>query len=223
MEPDPPAPLVVGYVRVSTADQVAGGGGLPAQQAAIEAECARRGWRLHALHEDAAVTGSSMKRRPGLAAAIAEVETGHAEAIVVAKLDRLSRSLIDFATLMQRAQRRGWNLVAVDLDIDLSSPHGELFATMATGMALWERRMIGDRTKSALAARRAAGVRLGRPPVVPHPVVTRIVAEHHAGSSMEAIARRLNADGVPTAHGGRQWWGSTVARVLRSAHTQASA
>jgi DNA invertase Pin-like site-specific DNA recombinase len=117
---------------------------------------------------------------------------------------------------MQRAQRGGWNLVAVDLDIDLSSPHGELFATMATGMALWERRMIGDRTKSALAARRAAGVRLGRPPVVPHPVVTRIVAEHKAGSSMEAIARNFNADGAPTAHGGRQWWGSTVAQVLRA-------
>lgn len=222
MEAPPTAPLVVGYVRVSTADQVAGGGGLPAQREAIEAECARRGWQLHALHEDAAVTGSSMKRRPGLAAAIADVETGPAEAIVVAKLDRLSRSLIDFATLMQRAQRRGWNLVAVDLDIDLSSPHGELFATMATGMALWERRMIGDRTKVALAARRAAGVRLGRPPVLPSPLVERIVEDHRNGQSMEAIARALNAAAVPTAHGGRQWWGSTVSRVLTSAAATSS-
>lgn len=114
-------------------------------------------------------SGQRLSRRPGLAAALVDVETGPAEAVVVAKLDRLSRSLIDFAALMQRAQRRGWNLVAVDLDIDLSSPHGELFATMATGMALWERRMIGDRTKAALAARRAAGARLGRPPTLSQP------------------------------------------------------
>src|SRR4051812_22324091 len=89
----------VGYVRVSTSEQADSGLGLQAQRSAIKAEAKRRGWALVGIEEDAGASGKSMAGRAGLEAALALVESGQAEALVVAKLDRLSRSLLDFAAL----------------------------------------------------------------------------------------------------------------------------
>ena len=134
----------------------------------------------------------------------------------MAKLDRLSRSLKDFALLMERAQKRGWNLVACDLGIDLSTPAGEFMANVMGSAAQWERRIIGQRTKDALAAKRAQGVRLGRPKALPPAVVERIVSARNRGDGWSAIARMLNAEQVATAHGGAQWHPSTVRAVALS-------
>lgn len=203
----------VGYVRVSTDEQVESGAGLAAQRAAIEGECERRGWVLVEVFEDAGASGKSMDGRPALAAALAAVESGRAAILVGAKLDRLSRSALDAASLLDRAQRSGWSLVALDLGVDTSTPAGEAMANVMAAFGQLERRMIGQRTKDALAVKRAAGVRLGRPPVLPAEVVARIVAEHRDGGSWSGIARKLNVDGVPTAHGGRCWWPSTARKV----------
>lgn len=206
----------VGYVRVSTSDQVESGAGLAAQRAAIEAEVDRRGWELVEVFEDAGVSGRSLRGRPALAAALARVEGDEADALVVSKLDRLSRSLLDFAGLMTRAKDGGWNLVALDLGIDLSTPAGEFMASVMASAAQWERRLIGQRTRDALAAKQAAGVRLGRPQSLPTDVVGRIRDARAGGASLAAIATRLTADGVPTAHGGAKWHPSTVRAVLGS-------
>src|SRR5438270_7418861 len=154
---------VIGYVRVSTDEQVESGAGLAAQRSAIAAECSRRGWKLAALLEDAGASGGSMRGRPGLHCALETIEAGRADALVVAKLDRLSRSLLDFASLMDRSRRRGWSLVALDLGVDTTTPQGELMATVLASFAQFERRLIGVRTKEALAEKRAMGVQLGRP------------------------------------------------------------
>ncbi len=206
--------LMVAYVRVSTNEQADSGLGLAAQRASVVAEAERRGWTLAAIHEDA-LSGKSLDR-PGLAAALAAVESGEAAGIVVAKLDRLSRSLKDFANLMARAQSGGWNLVALDLGVDLSTAAGEFMANVMASAAQWERRIIGQRTKDALAIKRAQGVRLGRPSVLPAQVVSRIVAEHEAGAGWSAIARGLNEDRTETAHGGSRWYPSTVRAVVVS-------
>jgi DNA invertase Pin-like site-specific DNA recombinase len=182
--------IVVGYARVSTLEQSDSGLGLAAQRTAIEAECATRGWTLTAIREDAGLSGKSVTNRPGLAAALYDVETGGVGGIVVAKLDRLSRSLKDFALLMERAQKRNWNLVACDLGIDLASPSGEFMAGVMSSAAQCERRIIGQRTKDALAEMRAAGVKLGRPTVLPQSVVERIVMARmtdRAGQRLPAI------------------------------------
>ena len=142
------------------------------------------------------------------------VKSGEAAGMVVAKLDRLSRSLKDFAELMARAQTRGWNLVALDLGVDLSTPSGEFMAGVMASAAQWERRIIGQRTKDALAVKRAQGVRLGRPNVLPGEVVSRIVDASRAGEGWSAIARALNDESVPTAHGGTKWHASTVRAVV---------
>jgi DNA invertase Pin-like site-specific DNA recombinase len=104
--------------------------------------------------------------------------------------------------------------VALDLGIDLSTPAGEFLASVMASAAQWERRIIGQRTREGLAAKRAAGVALGRPRSLPADVVQRIVGEKAAGASLSAIARALNEDGTPTAQGGARWYASTVRAVL---------
>jgi DNA invertase Pin-like site-specific DNA recombinase len=118
----------------------------------------------------------------------------------------------DFAGQLEGAQRHGWRLVLLDLG-DTSTPAGEMTANIIASAAQYERRLIGQRTREGLAAKRAAGVRLGRPSVLPAEVVGRIVNERADGLRM--IAEGLTADGVPTARGGAVWSTSTVQAVLR--------
>jgi DNA invertase Pin-like site-specific DNA recombinase len=82
--------------------------------------------------------------------------------------------------------------------------------------AQFERRLISQRTREALAEKRKQGVRLGRPRQVSAEVLDRLHRERKAGRSYRALADSLNADGVPTAHGGAQWWPATVQRMLRA-------
>jgi len=204
----------VGYLRVSTAEQADSGAGLAAQRAAVESEALRRGWVLLEVYVDAAVSGKAIAGREALALALDAVETGDAEVLIVSKLDRLSRSLLDFAEIMRRAQDGGWNLVALDLGIDLSTPAGEFLASVMASAAQWERRIIGQRTREALAAKKAAGVRLGRPRLITDEIVARMVAERESGKTLTAIADSLTADGVATAQGGARWYPATVRKVL---------
>lgn len=204
----------VGYMRVSTAEQAGSGAGLGAQRAAIEREVAHRGWELVEECTDAAMSGRSLSGRPALDRALGAVEGGEAEVLVVAKLDRLSRSLLDFAALMARAQKGGWNLVALDLGIDLSTPAGEFLANVMASAAQWERRIIGQRTREALAVRRAQGVRLGRPVTLSSEVSARIGSLRREGATLTGIATVLNDEGIPTAQGGGRWHPSTVRAVL---------
>jgi DNA invertase Pin-like site-specific DNA recombinase len=207
---------VVGYVRVSTEEQANSGAGLEAQRSAILGEVARRGWQLVEIFADAGVSGKSLAGRPGLASAIDLVERGQADTVVVAKLDRLSRSLLDFAGLMDRSRRKGWSLVALDLAIDTTTPSGELMANILATFAQFERRLIGQRTREALAQKRREGVRLGRPAVMGVEVRDRIQREREAGRTYAAIADALTSEGVPTAHSGRRWYPSTVRKALMS-------
>jgi DNA invertase Pin-like site-specific DNA recombinase len=208
--------VAVGYVRVSTAEQGDSRAGLEAQRQAITDACAARGWRLLVVHEDVA-SGKAINGRPGLHAALNAIQRGEADRLVAAKVDRISRSLLDFSALLTRAQRQGWRLVALDLGIDLDTPMGEAMASMAATFSQLERRLIGQRTRDALAVKRAQGVRLGRPRVLPDDVVARIVREREAGRTLQAIAEGLDADGVPRAQGGARWYPRTVLAVLQSA------
>ena len=213
---------VVGYTRVSTGDQAATGAGLAAQRDAITSEAARRGWEVIAIHEDRGLSGRCLDGRLGLSAALSAVEAGEADGLVVAKLDRLTRSLIDAATLIDRSRRRGWALVALDLGVDTTTPPGELVANLMAAVAQWERRAIGERTREALAARRAQGVQLGRPRSIPAEVRARIVEAREEGLTYRAIADRLNGAEVATARRGRRWYPATVRRVVKSGNARAA-
>lgn len=204
---------VVGYVRVSTSDQGDSGAGLDAQRSAIKSEATRRGWNLVEVHQDVA-SGKSLRKRAGLEEALSAVETGAADGLVVAKLDRLSRSLQDFADLMGRARKGGWALVALDLGVDTSTPAGEMIASVMASVAVWERRVISERTSNALAERKKAGVKLGsREPQIPEATRRRIKSLRSRGWSVPRIVAKLEEEGVPTARGGR-WRVATVQQVL---------
>jgi DNA invertase Pin-like site-specific DNA recombinase len=207
---------VIGYCRVSTEEQSNSGAGLAAQRAAIVAECERRGWQLVDTIEDRGYSAKDL-RRPGIRTALDELKRGTAGGLVVAKLDRLSRSMLDFTAIMARAQRESWALVALDCAVDTTTPAGEAMANVLATFAQFERRLIGQRTREALAAKRAAGVQLGRPRTLPRRTVSRIHRERERGASLARIADTLNTDGVATAHGGKRWYPSTVRAVLHSA------
>lgn len=102
-----------------------------------------------------------------------------------------------------------------------STPTGEAMAHVIGTFGQLERRLIGQRTMEALEARRAAGVRLGRPRSLPDEVVRHILELRRGGSSLKAVADRLNQERVPTAQGGMQWYASTVRKVLEGAAREA--
>jgi len=200
---------VVGYVRASTEEQGDQGAGLEAQRRAITEACEARGWQLLTIREDVA-SGKAFSKRPGLETALASVRAGDAGALVVAKLDRLSRSVIDAAQTIELARREGWNLVALDLGVDFSTAAGTAMAQMTAVFAELERRLIGERTRAALAVKKAQGVQLGRPRELPEAVRRRIRRLRASGRTYRDIADRLNAGGVATAHGGAKWHASSV-------------
>jgi len=207
-------PLALIYVRVSTDDQV-DGASLDAQAHELTEAAERKGYRVELVREE----GRSAKdmKRPALRAALDRLAKREAAALMSKRLDRLTRSVADFAQLLDRSKRQGWALVILDADVDTSTPSGEFLVNVLAAAAQYERRIIGARTRDALAQRRREGVQLGRPVVMPDQVRERIRAERAEGRSLRAIAGGLNADQVPTAHQGSQWHASTVAKALKAA------
>ncbi len=206
---------VIGYVRVSTDEQAVSGLGLSDQRSVIAAEASRRGWTHVEYLSDEGFSAKNLSR-PAIATALELLRKGGASVLVVSKLDRLSRSLLDFATLMDRARKEGWQLVVLDLAIDTTIPSGQLMANVMAAFAEYERRLIGARTSAALQQLKAQGKRLGRPRTLSPEVTARIVQGRREGQTLAAIADELNHDGVPTARGGMRWYSSTVKAVLTS-------
>ena len=209
------------YHRVSTDEQAASGAGLDAQREATTAVCAYKGWTAAASFDDGGFSGKTTDR-PGLTAALDMLAAGEADVLVVAKLDRLSRSVQDFLSLMSKAQKQGWDLCIKDLDLDTSHPNARMVLTIMSALSQWEREMIGLRTKEALAVRKAQGVKLGRKPVEPQ-LLARIKAMRMQPMTFAKIAAALNTEGVPTPQGGSKWWDSSVRATLMSESALAGA
>jgi DNA invertase Pin-like site-specific DNA recombinase len=186
-----------------------------AQLFAIEAEASNRGWTLLPSVEDAGYSAKDLNR-PGIQSALEQLDDGDADVLVVAKLDRLSRSMLEFANVMDRAQKRGWGLLALDVAVDTTTPVGEVMANLMAAFAQFERRLIGQRTKEALAIKRAQGVRLGRPSSTPALIADRICGERAAGATLAAISDGLNRHAVPTVRGGQRWQPSSLESILVS-------
>ncbi|MGH2964474.1 MAG: recombinase family protein [Solirubrobacterales bacterium] len=210
-----PVRRVLGYARVSTADQ-AEGTSLGSQRERIEAECERRGWELAEVIEDPGASGKSL-RRPGMQRALAALEAREADGLMVAKQDRLTRSNADFAALIERSRKQGWALTALDMDVDTSTAAGEVAATVIAAFAHFERRRNGERVRESIKRwkQEHPGRTWGEPPRVPAKIVTRIKRRRSAGWSLRKIADALNREDVATAHGGERWHASTVRAVLQ--------
>jgi DNA invertase Pin-like site-specific DNA recombinase len=200
----------LGYIRVSTGEQVTSGYGLDAQEAAIRADAERRGWALGGIIRDEGATGATLDR-PGLTEALDQLARGEAAGLIVSRLDRLSRSVVDFGCLLEWFDAAGVTLVALDLGVDTSTPGGRLVANVFASVAEWERATIAARTKAGLAAVRARGRPISRPSVADRPELReRIAAMRAAGKTLQAIADTLNTERVPTLRGGSHWRPSSV-------------
>lgn len=205
--------IAVGYCRVSTDQQGESGAGLEWQDQRIREESSRRGWSLGEMYVDVA-SGKSTKKRPRLADALNDLGAGRANVLIVAKLDRLSRSMLDFAHIVDRAANEGWSIVALDIGVDTSTTNGRMIANVIMALAQWERELIGDRTREALVSVRARGTKLGRPIGTTRDTEGMIVSLHKSGTGLRSIASELNRFAVPTPQGGSEWRASSVRAVL---------
>lgn len=195
------------YIRVSTGDQADSGLGLQAQREKIKAVCSS----IDVEFCDAGKSGSTLKARPELLRLLETVERD--DTLFVSRLCRLSRSVMDFASLCNRSFKEGWSIVILDPMLDLRTPSGKLTANLLASVAEFERDMISQRTTEALAEKRRQGVKLGRQPEIASDTEELIFELHDSGFSASAIAETLNSKLVPTARGG-QWRHTTIGRVL---------
>ena len=202
---------VICYLRVSTDSQQASGAGLGAQRAALEAAALSRGWTVVEWVTDTA-SGKNTARE-GFQRALGMLARGEAEALAAAKLDRLSRSVLDFASLMERSRDEGWSVIALDLGVDTSTATGRFMASIIAAVAELERTMIGERTRAAMATLKANGVYCGRPRSVPTSTREWITQARAQGWTYRAIGEHLEASGVMPSRGGQRWWSSTLRRI----------
>jgi DNA invertase Pin-like site-specific DNA recombinase len=201
------------YLRVSRAEQGISGLGMEAQLHAIEQEVERKGWAPACVYSEVA-SGKDMKHRPMLQEALVALDRGEGTALVVAKLDRLARSTLDFATIMARAKRHGWEIVCLDVAVDTTSPTGRLMLNTVANFADFEREVISRRTIDALEVARARGTKLGRPRSLDPVIRRRIFVQSHSGDSLRSISRDLNNEQIPCARAGSKWWPTTVKKIL---------
>ncbi|MDD3493138.1 MAG: recombinase family protein [Candidatus Thermoplasmatota archaeon] len=216
---------VIGYLRVSTQEQEQSGLGLEAQQEKIRAYCGLYDLELVDMVQDAA-SGKSMKGREGLALALAMLARGEAEGLIVAKLDRLTRSVKDLGELIEKYFAK-YSLFVVAEQVDTRTASGRLVLNLLTSVAQWERETIGERTAAALGAKRARGEKTGGAVPFGYDLVAGKLAENPQeqavirliddlkgrGHGYKAIAKELNYRGYTTKQGA-EWKQMTVKRVV---------
>lgn len=202
------------YRRVSTEEQQLG---MEGQLERLEEEALRRGWSPEVVTDHGVSGKVPADERPALGPALSEMREG--DVLAVTRLDRLSRSTLDFAGLLERATREGWKIVALDLGVDTTTPNGELIASILMAVAQWERRMIGIRIKEGLAQSTKTLGRVqpanggGKPAHVPDEVWAVIEDAKAEGLPPGQIANRLNDYGMESPRG-KRWHRTSVGRLL---------
>jgi site-specific DNA recombinase len=220
----------IGYVRVSTDRQAEQGVSLEAQEAKIRAMATVHGAELFEVIIDGGESAKNLNR-PGLQRLLALVDSGKVEAVIVAKLDRLTRSVKDLCSLLELFEKRGVALISVAESLDTASAAGRLVITIMAAVSQWEREAIGERTRDALRHKRTSGERVGNirfgfrlspdgKHVEPDPgeqgVLTEIRHLRQSGHTLRGIAAALNRKALRTRRGSA-WRLEHVARIIKQA------
>jgi DNA invertase Pin-like site-specific DNA recombinase len=222
-------PKAIGYIRVSTDQQAQDGVSMAAQREKVEGFAKLYDYELVAIIEDAGASAKTLDR-DGLTEALAMLENGEAGALIVAKLDRLTRSVKDLGELLESHFTR-FSLVSVGEQIDTSTAAGRLVLNVLMSVAQWEREAIGERTKTALQHKKAQGQRVGSIPYGYHlgadgqtldtdaaeqEVIGAVMELDAAGLSLRSIASRLEGQGYRARSGGA-FHPQTVSNILKQA------
>ena len=163
---------------------------------------------LHKLVGDVQSYSGPDLERPGLNHALGLLGSGEASCLVVAGLDRLSRSAANLGTVIEWLEQVGARLVVIDLDLDTDTEEGRVAARALARIGALERRSGAGIMRERP---RGADPRPGRPAVADLPLLQRRIATMRAsGMTLQAIADTLNKEGVPTLRGGARWRPSSV-------------
>ncbi|HSV64310.1 MAG TPA: recombinase family protein [Mycobacteriales bacterium] len=203
---------VVGYAHAGEPTD------LRAQVDAIRREVGTRGWELVTVFDDADSGGTEVASF-GLTGALAALASRDADALVVARLSGLTGSVSRLVELLERFQRNRWVLVALDTAEGAGTDGAGCRPGPWAGAG--ERPLVGVRTRAGIAARRAAGVRVGGPRRCPDDVLDRVVRLRASGARLVDIAAEMNAAGIVTPGGGSRWWASHVSRLLATQDARA--
>lgn len=214
----PQQDLALIYIRVSTLRQEQDGLSLDAQERTLTAQAQADGYQIKVIREEGR-SGKTFRNRPQLIEAINALNKGEASALYVTKLDRLARSLSDLLTILTQAERKGWRLRILELNLDTNSPQGRLIISVLGAFAEFESTLISGRQKEVHAERRATGeiwgVTKGCKPKTSASTQKRVVDLHQQGHSLRSIAATLTGENIPTTNGGT-WRASTIAHLLKS-------
>lgn len=200
-----------------------------------------QGWQLiPERYDDGAFSGETMER-PGLQRLLADVEAGKVDVIVVYKIDRLSRSLLDFMQMIEMFNDRGVSFVSVTQHFNTTDSTGRLFLGILITFAQYEREVAGDRIRDKVAAAKRRGKYCGGVPVLGYdvdreakkllinqeeePLVKHIFHRFCQLGSARAVAKELNEQGYKTKswitkkgslHEGKPWNTGHVYRLLNN-------
>jgi site-specific DNA recombinase len=219
----------IAYIRVSTQEQAREGISLDNQRAKIEAYCQLHDLELVTVIKDGGHSGKDLKR-PGMQRLMDLIAGRRVQAVVVYKLDRLSRRVIDTLSIIELMSKHGVALHSLSEKIDTGSAMGKFFLNIMASLAQMERDLISERTKDALQHLVRNGQRAGQIPygyrlgedgktLVPlkseQKAISRMTQLRNEGLSYGDICRILTAEGFPPA--GEKWHAQTVRRALKRA------
>lgn len=218
---------VIGYIRVSTDQQVDSGLSLEAQEMKIKAYAIARELPVPFMVMDAGYSAKNLNRQ-GMQVILKEIDKQRVSAVIVSKLDRLTRNVRDLGYLLELFQKHNVALMSVSDSLDTSSATGRLCLNMMMSVAQWEREIISERTKDGLAAKRKRGEKLGGKVPYGFKVVDGKLVEDdreqeniriindlaQQGISQRDIACHLNERGRTTREGG-DWRHQYVARIIK--------
>ena len=212
----------VGYVRVSTQGQAEDGVSLEAQKAKIIAWCEANDYELVAIYKDA-ISGT----KADIEGRQAAIDNSQGMALVVYSLSRFARSTKDTLHLAEHLEKRGTDLVSLTEKIDTTTAAGKMVFRMLAVLNEFERDQISERTRAALAHKKANGEKYAPVPFGYREVNKRLVEVKHEarlvarmlklreqGHTLTSIADWLNESGVEGKRGGR-WYASTISYIIK--------
>lgn len=223
-----------GYTRVSSTEQV-NGTSLDTQKAKIQAYCMMKGIDLVTVFADEGVSGSKLiASRPEGSKLTSMIEKGEVQAIVIVKLDRGFRNVVDCLQSVDAWETRGIALHIIDLggnSIDTTSAAGRFMLTVLSAAAEMERQMINDRCNAGRRARRAEGKRIGEVPfgfeaqadgtliknADEQEIISTCQELRSQGMTIRQIVSELTVRGIRNRGTGSTWSTSQVHRILKLA------